>query len=57
MRLIWVYFDEKAKPIPGDPAEKGVVGYNKIQQEEQHDFYKQWTAAVLTPKLGLDHPH
>ena len=46
-----------AKPIPGDPQEKGVVGYNRIQQEEYHKFYQQWTGPDFPRFLVVEVQH
>ena len=46
-----------AKPIPGDPQEAGVVGYNLIQQEEYHAFYKQWTGDDFPRFLVVEVQH
>ena len=46
-----------ALPIPGDPAEKGVVGYNIIQQQEQHAFYQQWTGDDFPRFLVIEVQH
>ena len=40
-----------------DPAEKGVVGYNRITQEEHHDFYKQWTGDDFPRFLVVEVQH
>ena len=40
-----------------DPAEKGVVGYNRITQEEHHDFYKQWTGDNFPRFLVVEVQH
>ena len=41
----------------GDPQEAGVVGYNLIQQQEQHDFYKQWTSSDFPRFLVVEVQH
>eukprot|EP01044_Picomonas_judraskeda_P045219 COSAG03_NODE_24649_length_271_cov_0.569767_1_plen_87_part_10 len=46
-----------AKPIPGDPQEKGVAGYNRIQQEEYHKFYQQWTGRDFPRFLVVEVQH
>ncbi len=46
-----------AKPIPGDPDEHGVVGYNLIQQHEYHSFYKQWTGPNFPRFLVVEVQH